>query len=96
LVVRFGKERMGDLYSGLSILMGLSFIKVMSMLGRPPLWLLVLSGIPLLLILWNLIQVWKESYWDVRQLELLCRNTLFVNLSITMIFTIQQTLILTQ
>jgi hypothetical protein len=66
------------------------------MLGRPPVWLMILSGIPLLLILWNLIQVWQGSYRDVRQLELLCRNTLFVNLSITMIFTIQQTLILTQ
>ena len=95
LVVRFGKEKMGDLYSGLSILMGLSFIKVMSMLGKSPLWLLLLSGIPLLLILWNLIQVWRGGYRNGKRLELLCRNTLFINLSMTMIFTIQQTLILT-
>ena len=50
LVVRFGKERMGDLYIGLSILIGLSFIKVLMIFGETPLWLLILSGIPLLLI----------------------------------------------
>ena len=94
LVVRFGKERMGDLYIGLSILAGFSFLKILWGLGSTPLWLLVLSGIPCLLILWNLTQVWKGNYRDARKLELLCRNTLFVNLSITMLMTIQQTLLL--
>jgi 1,4-dihydroxy-2-naphthoate polyprenyltransferase len=94
LVVRFGRERMGDLYIGLSLLVGLSFIKVMSMLGGVPLWLSLLSGIPLILILWNLIQVWRGDYRDAKRLELLCRNTLFINLSLAMILTIQQTLML--
>ncbi len=92
LVVRFGKERMGDLYLGVSILIGLSFIKVMLMVGQTPPWVYILSGIPLLLILWNLHRVWREGYRDSKKLELLCRNTLFVNLSITMIFTIQLTI----
>jgi 1,4-dihydroxy-2-naphthoate octaprenyltransferase len=91
LVVRFGKERMGDLYLGLSILIGLSFIKVMSILGWTPLWLLIPSGIPLLLIFWNFAQVWRGGYQDTKRLELICRNTLFINLSITMILTVQQT-----
>ena len=93
LVVRFGKERMGDLYIGLSILIGLSFIKVLRIFGQTPIWLFILSGIPLLLILWDLIQVWRGDYRDSKRLGLLCRNTLFVNLSITMILTIQQTFI---
>jgi 1,4-dihydroxy-2-naphthoate octaprenyltransferase len=93
LVVRFGKERMGDLYMGLSLLTGLYFIKMMWGLGETPLWLLVLSGVPPLLILWNLIQVWREDYRDAKRLERLCRNTLFVNLSLTMLLTIQQTLL---
>jgi len=92
LVVRFGKERMGDLYLGLSLLTGLSFIKVMWILGGIPFWLSLLSGIPLLLILWNLIYVWRGDYRDAKRLELLCRNTLFVNLSLAMILTIQQTI----
>ena len=94
LVVRFGKERMGDLYFGFSLLVGLSFIKVMSMLGGVPLWLSLLSGIPLILIIWNLIHVWRGNYRDAKRLELLCRNTLYINLSLAMILTIQQTLIL--
>jgi 1,4-dihydroxy-2-naphthoate octaprenyltransferase len=94
LVVRFGKERMGDLYIGLSILAGFCFIKILLGLGRTPPWLLVLSGIPSLLILWNLILVWKGGYRDNKKLELLCRNTLLVNLSVTMLLTIQQTLFL--
>ena len=93
LVVRFGKERMGDLYMGLSLLTGLYFIKMMWGLGETPLWLLVLSGVPPLFILWNLIQVWREDYRDAKKLERLCRNTLFVNLSLTMLLTIQQTLL---
>jgi len=92
LVVRFGKERMGDLYIGLSILTGFFFIKVMWGFGQTSFWLLVFSGIPPLLILWNLIQVWRGNYRDARNLERLCRNTLFVNLSITMLLTIQQIL----
>ena len=50
LVVRFGKEKMGDLYLGLSTLTGLSFLKVMSILQPKPKELFVLSGIPLLFI----------------------------------------------
>ena len=94
LVVRFGKERMGDLYIGLSVLTGFSFIKMMWGMGHPPYWLFLLSGIPSLLILWNLIHVWRENYHDHKELGLLSRNTLFVNLSITMLLTIQQTLLL--
>jgi 1,4-dihydroxy-2-naphthoate polyprenyltransferase len=93
LVVRFGKERMGDLYVGLSILTGFSFIKMMWGLGHTPLWLLALSGVPPFLILWNLAHVWKGSYHNTQKLELICRNTLLVNLSITMLLTIQQTII---
>jgi len=91
LVVRFGKERMGDLYMGLSILTGLYFIKMMWGLGRTPLWFLALSAVPPLLILWNLIQIWRGDYRDAKKLERLCRNTLFVNLFMTMLLTIQQT-----
>jgi 1,4-dihydroxy-2-naphthoate octaprenyltransferase len=93
LVVRFGKERIGDLYISLSILIGLSLIKVLKIFGQTPMWLFVLSGIPLLFILWNLIQIWRGDYRDSRKLELLCRNTIFINLLITMILTIQQTFI---
>jgi 1,4-dihydroxy-2-naphthoate polyprenyltransferase len=92
LVVRFGKERMGDLYLGLCILIGLSFFKVMWMLGETPPWLLILSGVPVCLILWNVHRVWKEGYRDAKTLQLLCRNTLLVNLTITLVLTIQQTL----
>jgi len=93
LVVRFGKERMGDLYIGLSILAGFSFAKIIWGVGQAPYWLLILSGSPLLLILWNLIPVWKGHYRDAKKLELLCRNTLFVNLSMTMLMTIQLTIV---
>ena len=92
LVVRFGKERMGDLYIGLSILAGFFFIKMILGFGRVHYWLLVLWGIPPLLILWNLIQVWRGNYCDPKKLELLCRNTLFVNLSMTMLLTIRMTI----
>jgi 1,4-dihydroxy-2-naphthoate polyprenyltransferase len=94
LVVRFGRERMGDLYLGVSILAGLSFIKVMMSVGGVPFWVFILSAFPLLLILWDLAQVWQEGYRDTKRLQLLCRNTLLVNLSVVMILTIQQTLIL--
>jgi 1,4-dihydroxy-2-naphthoate octaprenyltransferase len=93
LVVRFGKERMGDLYIGLSLLTGFSFIKMMWGFGHTSFWLLVLSGIPPLMILWNLIQVWRGNYHDSKKLERLCRNTLCVNLSMTLLLTIQQTLL---
>ena len=93
LVVRFGKERMGDLYIGLSILAGFSFAKMIWGVGQTPYWLLILSASPLLLILWNLILVWKGNYRDTKKLELLCRNTLFVNLSMTMLMTIQLTIV---
>jgi 1,4-dihydroxy-2-naphthoate octaprenyltransferase len=92
LVVRFGKERMGEFYLSLSVLVGLSFIKVLTKFDGTPLWIFILAGIPLTLILWNLIQIWRTDYKDGRKLEILCRNTLFVNLSITMILTIQQTI----
>jgi len=94
LVVRFGKERIGDLYIGLCILIGLFFVKVLMVFGRTPPWIFVLSGIPMILILWNLIQIWGGDCRDGKRLEVLCRNTLFINLSITMILTIQQTLLL--
>lgn len=93
LVVRFGKERVGEFYLCLSVLAGLSFIKVLTKFERAPLWVFILAGIPLALIVWNLIQIWREDYRDRRRLEVLCRNTLFVNLSMTMILTIQQTLL---
>jgi 1,4-dihydroxy-2-naphthoate polyprenyltransferase len=93
LVVRFGKERMGDLYIGLSLLTGFAFIKMMWGFGQTSFWLLVLSGVPPLLILWNLIQVWRGNYHDTKKLERLCQNTLYVNLSMTLLLTIQQTLL---
>jgi 1,4-dihydroxy-2-naphthoate octaprenyltransferase len=93
LVVRFGKERMADLYMGLSILIGLSFIKVLLIFGQTPFWLFTIAGIPLFFILWNLLKVWQERYREAKRLELLCRNTLFINLSVTMILTLQQTII---
>ena len=94
LVVRFGKERMGDLYLGLSVLAGLSLIKVLLVFGSTPLMIFILSGIPVILILWNLIQMWGGEYRDAKRLEILCRNTFFINLSITMVLTVQQTLLL--
>ena len=91
LVVRFGKEKMGDLYLGLSTLTGLSFLKVMSILQPKPNGLFVLSGIPLLLIGWNCVEIWRGNYRNPRRLEALSRNGLFVNLSITLILIIQKT-----
>jgi len=96
LVARFGRVRMSDLYLGLSILIGLSFIKVLLVVGQTPLWIFMLSAIPLMFILWNLIQIWRGDYQDAKKLEMLCRNTLFINLSITMILTIQQALLLSK
>jgi 1,4-dihydroxy-2-naphthoate polyprenyltransferase len=91
LVVRFGKERMTDLYMGISILAGLFFIKILMMFGKSS-WLFAILAIPILLILWNLLMAWQEAYREAKRLELLCRNTLLVNLSMTMILTLQQTI----
>ncbi len=91
LVVRFGKEKMIDLYMGISILAGLFFIRLMLMSGKS-IWLFALSAIPILLILWNLLMAWQEAYREAKRLDLLCRNTLLVNLSMTMLLTLQQTL----
>ena len=79
---------------GLSIVAGFSMIKVMSIAGKTPPWLFAVSGIPILLILWCLAQVYGGAYRERGNLELLCRNTLLVNLSMAMILTVQQTLIL--
>jgi len=92
LVVLHGKDKMADLYIGLSVLTGLSLLKVISLIQGTPDWIFLLSGIPLILLLWNIIRVWQGSYWDSRGLEVLCRNTLFINLGITLILTLQQTL----
>ncbi len=89
LVVRFGKERMIDLYMGVSILSGLFFLKLV-MASEKNLWVLILSAVPLLLILWNLLMAWQEAYRSPKRLELLCRNTLGVNLLITAILTLQR------
>jgi len=93
LVVRFGKERMSDLYLGLSILAGFSFVKVIMVFGQGPWWLMILEAAPLLFTVWNLYLVWQKGYQEERKLQILCRNALWVNLSMTMILTIQQTLI---
>lgn len=89
LVVRFGKERMIDLYMSFSILSGLFFVKVVMGSGKIP-WLLVLAASPLILILRNLWMAWQEVYRESRPLELLCRNTLGVNLLMTLVLTLQQ------
>ena len=93
LVVRFGKERIGDLYMGCSILTAFSFIKLVLVSGQTPFWLFLLSGIPVFFILWNLIQILQGGFHQSQKLEILCRNTLLVNLSIGMILTIQQTMV---
>jgi 1,4-dihydroxy-2-naphthoate octaprenyltransferase len=94
LVVRYGKERMGDLYMGISILNGFCFIRMIWSSGRTSSWFLVLSAIPTLLILENLIQVLRGGFQDAGKLKRICKNTLFVNLSMTMILTVQQTIFL--
>ena len=92
VLVRFGKEKSADLTLCLSILIGFSFIRLVSILHPVPLWLVFLSMIPLFLLLWNFVQVWRESYRNAKTLETLCRNGLFINLSMTMILTIQLSL----
>jgi 1,4-dihydroxy-2-naphthoate octaprenyltransferase len=93
LVVRLGKERAGDLYMGFSILAAFTFLKVVLVSGPFPFWLLILAGIPLLLMLWNLIHFMNGGYQNAFKLEHLCRNTLLANLSMGMILTLQQTLV---
>ena len=92
LVVRYGKDKMADLYLGLSVLIGLVLVKVISMVPPSPRWLFVLSGVPLLLMAWNFVRMWREDYRNPGDLHVIARNTLLVNLSITMILTLQQTL----
>jgi len=94
LVVRFGKEKMGDLYLGVSILVGLSFIKMILMSGPAPPFFWILSALPVLLLLWNILLMWQGRYQNAGRLDVICRNTLFINLSITLILTLQQTLAL--
>jgi len=48
--------------------------------------------IPLLLLLWNFVQMWRGGYRHAKTLETLCRNGLLINLSMTMILTIQLSL----
>jgi 1,4-dihydroxy-2-naphthoate polyprenyltransferase len=93
LVVRLGKERTGDLYMGCSILAAFSFIKAILVAGLTPFWLFFLGGVPVLLIVWNLMQISGGGYLHFQRLEVLCRNTLLVNLSIGVILTIQQALL---
>ena len=93
LVVLFGKERMADVYLGLSVLLGFTFIKILLVFGPRPVWILPLSGIPLFLMVWNLVHLWRGNYKESQALERLCRNTLLINLSITMILTLQQALL---
>jgi 1,4-dihydroxy-2-naphthoate polyprenyltransferase len=90
LVVRHGKEKMADLYIGLSVLTGLSLMKVISLTRGTPLWVFALAGIPLVLILWDIVRVWQKRYGSPAGLHGLCRNTFCINLSITLILTIHQ------
>jgi 1,4-dihydroxy-2-naphthoate octaprenyltransferase len=91
LLVRLGREKAADLYLGLSVLAGLSFLKVFSILGSVPFWLWMLAGIPLLLLAWNFILIWKGVDAAPKIVNVLCRNSLLANLTITMVLTVQQT-----
>ncbi len=92
LVVRFGKERMAEVYLSLSVLVGLSFVKALTKFAKGDWWIFGLAAVPLLLILWNLIEMWRMNFRDRKRLENLCRNSLLINLSIGMVLTVQQTL----
>jgi 1,4-dihydroxy-2-naphthoate polyprenyltransferase len=92
LLVRFGREKMVDLYLGLSMLTGLSFLKVISILEPRPFWLWMLAGVPVFLLLWNFILMWRGDDADPKTLEVLCQNGLLTNLAITFVLTLQQTL----
>ena len=91
LLVRFGREKAVDLYLGLLLLSGLTFLKVLSILGPRPFWLWMLAGVPVLLIVWNFILMWRGSDAAPETLAVLCRNGLLVNLAITVVLTLQQT-----
>jgi len=90
LVVRFGKERAGDLYLGVSVLGAFTFIKVLLVYGGTPFWIWVISGIPLGLVLRNLVRILREEYRNSALLERLCRHTLLVNLSMGVILILHQ------
>jgi len=90
LVVRFGKERMADLYLGLAILLVFVFVRVLLSEGGRPFWILVLSVVPLSLLLWAIWQVGRQDYRDTKQLERLSRKTLLINVSMTLILIAQQ------
>jgi 1,4-dihydroxy-2-naphthoate octaprenyltransferase len=90
LLVRIGREKAVDLYLGLSVLTGLSFFKVISILEPRPFWLWILAGIPVLLVVWNFLLVWKGADANPKTLEALSRNGLLTNLAITLILTLQQ------
>ena len=63
---------------GFSILTAFSFIKAILIAGLTPFWLFFLGGIPVLLIVWNLMQILEGGYLQFQRLEALCRNTLWV------------------
>ncbi len=88
IVVRFGKERAADLYIGISLFTGLSFIKVVTMFYKQSPWIWIISALPILLITLNIVDVWKERFRERDRLEKICLNTLLVNLLITMSLTV--------
>lgn len=93
LVVRFGKERMTDLFLAISILAGLSFIKGLWIFQKSIGGVLFLAGLPILLTLWNILLMFNRERLESHQMERISRNTLLINLSITIILTIQQLLL---
>lgn len=90
LVVRLGKERAADLYIGISLIGGLSFIKLIVMSGKTTFWIWIVSVLPLLLIILNIVNIWKEKFRERDKLEKTCLNTLLVNLFVTISLTIKQ------
>ena len=94
LVVRLGKKKTADLYLGSSVLAGLCFIKILFLYGPGPYGLLIFAAFPLFLILWSGFHLWRGRHEEDYMLARLCRNTLLINLSITLILTLQQTLLL--
>ncbi len=92
LVVRYGNEKMIDVYIGVSVLCGLSLLKVMISFKETPLWLFFVAAIPLAFLLLNILQILGRRERGSIQLNSLCRNTLVINLLITMLLTLQQTL----
>jgi len=92
LVVRYGKERIGDFYIGASILAAFSLIKVILVAGKSTPLLFVASAFPILLTSRNLFRMMKGDFQSRQRLEILCRDTLLVNLSMGFILTVQQAL----